>query len=114
MLIFTGFVVKGLIFMKKSTNIFYILLTALATILWFSGSWWHYSCNIKNSCDSNKTTLASSTTPENTTNKTVIIESNQVVDTDTDGLSDDEEKQLLDQALYQVRMQYVQVAQSGA
>ncbi len=80
--------------MKKSTNKFYILLTVLATALWFVGSWWHYSCNIKNTCDSNKTTLASSTTPENTTNKTVKIESNQVVDTDTDGLSDDEEKQL--------------------
>ncbi len=80
--------------MKKSTNKFYILVTTLATALWFVGSWWHYSCNIKNTCSSNKTTLASTGITEKTTIKNANIESNQVVDTDTDGLSDEEERRL--------------------
>lgn len=78
--------------MKKSTTKFYILLTAIATSLWFVGSWWHYSCNIKNTCDSNKATLASFAGPAKRSENKVAIKSNQVIDTDSDGLSDEEEK----------------------
>ncbi len=79
--------------MKKSTNKFYILLAAIATSLWFLGSWWHYSCNIKNTCGSDaKNTLAADNQSKTTPNHN--ISSNQVIDTDLDGLSDEEEKTL--------------------
>ena len=81
--------------MKKSTNKFYILLTVLTTALWFVGSWWHYSCNIKNTCGNNETSLASaSSNTKNKINKSIETETNQVVDTDSDGLSDKEEEKL--------------------
>ncbi|GAA0399536.1 hypothetical protein GCM10009133_05420 [Cocleimonas flava] len=81
--------------MKKSTNKFYILLTVIATSLWFLGSWWHYTCNIKNTCGSNSTeTLATTPKQEKTPENKSNTSANQVVDTDSDGLSDEEEKLL--------------------
>ncbi|WP_299873970.1 OmpA family protein [uncultured Cocleimonas sp.] len=79
--------------MKKSTNKFYILLTVIAASLWFVGSWWHYTCNIKNTCGSNsEETFAANPKTETKPDKKVNITSNQVIDTDSDGLSDEEEK----------------------
>lgn len=63
--------------MKKSTLITYILLTIVASIIWLGGSWWHYACNIKNTCSSPNT-----------------IASAPIIDTDDDGLSDEEENKL--------------------
>lgn len=65
--------------MKKNSQNFLLLLTLFATILWFAGSWWYYSCKIKNTCD-NFLFAATKTIP--------------VIDSDSDGLSDDEEKVL--------------------
>jgi len=42
------------------------------------------------------------------------IDTLSMLESKTEGNLDDEEKKLLDQALYQVRMQYVQLAQGGA
>jgi len=42
------------------------------------------------------------------------IDTLSMLEKKTDGNLDDDEKKLLDQALYQIRMQYVQVAQGGA
>ena len=79
--------------MKKRSLYLYIVLTLIASALWLAGSWWHYACNIKNTCDSAET-LASSTASNtnNTPDQTVI--NAQVIDTDGDGLSDDEESLL--------------------
>ena len=66
--------------MKKSTLITYILLTLVASVLWLVGSWWHYACNIKNTCKS-PNTMAS-------------IPAIKAIDTDDDGLSDAEESKL--------------------
>ncbi len=77
--------------MKKSTNILLLLLTALATLLWFSGSWWYYTCKIKHTCDGSTVTSlqnpasSTNTTPKNTDPDQIVI------DTDGDGLSDKEE-----------------------
>ena len=61
--------------MKKNSENLLLILTLLATILWFAGSWWYYSCKIKNTCGSQQLTKP-------------------VVDFDSDGLSDKEEKKL--------------------
>jgi len=66
--------------MKKSSLISYILLTLVASVIWLAGSWWHYACNIKNTCNI-PTTIA--TTP-----------AIPAIDTDGDGLSDAEENKL--------------------
>ena len=66
--------------MKKNTLTTYILLTLVATVFWLAGSWWHYACNIKNSCESPITIASNPAT--------------QAIDTDDDGLSDDEEDRL--------------------
>ncbi len=36
--------------MNKSTHILSIMLALIATTLWSVGSWWYYSCRIKNTC----------------------------------------------------------------
>lgn len=69
--------------MKKNSIKLSILLVLIATALWFAGSWWHYACKIKNTCGNNEKTIA--TTP---------IAPVQVVDSDKDGLSDQEEEKL--------------------
>ncbi len=65
--------------MKKSTQNLLLVLTLLATILWFAGSWWYYSCIIKNTCDGLQITPKQGI---------------QVTDSDNDGLSDSEEEKL--------------------
>ena len=81
--------------MKKSSLKNSILLTLIALALWSIGSWWHYSCNIKNTCG-NTQILASNQAP--TSNKDQTSKSNlepaQVTDADSDGLSDTEEARL--------------------
>jgi len=57
--------------MKKTTLTSYILLSIIAFIVWLGGSWWHYACNIKNTCSPEK-----------------ITATKQVIDTDDDGLSE--------------------------
>lgn len=66
--------------MKKSTLTSYILLTFVASVIWLAGSWWHYACNIKNTCSS-PSTIAS-------------VAATDAIDTDGDGLSDIEENKL--------------------
>ena len=92
--------------MKKSTSLLSIVLTFLATLLWFSGSWWYYTCKIKNTCNtqafaSNNSHAVNSNSDDNVTNtlnKAPVVANNtvstMVIDTDGDGLSDEEEKQL--------------------
>ncbi len=67
--------------MKKNQNQLLLILALLATILWFTGSWWYYSCKIKNTCGS----LQQLTTPKTTL---------PGIDTDSDGLSDTEENKI--------------------
>lgn len=69
--------------MKKSSLKSYILLTLIASGLWLAGSWWHYACNIKNTCGTPNTIVSN-----DDATKTPAI------DTDGDGLSDDEEARL--------------------
>ena len=66
--------------MKKNSGNLLLILTLLATILWFAGSWWYYSCKIKNTCGTQQLSTSQST--------------KLVIDTDSDGLSDNEEKKL--------------------
>ena len=49
--------------MKKSSQSLSIFLTLIATAFWFIGSWWYYSCRIKNTCES-KVTITSQTSNE--------------------------------------------------
>lgn len=86
--------------MKTNSLRILVLLSLLATSLWFIGSWWYYTCNIKNTCGFNQdTTVAalennqtSETKPQ--TEKTKDIQTATVIDTDGDGLSDIEEARL--------------------
>jgi len=71
--------------MKKSSLKNYILLTLLASALWLGGSWWHYACNIKNTCGTANTIVSNPSE-----NKVV----DNIIDTDEDGLSDIEEAKL--------------------
>ena len=83
--------------MKKSSIEISILLTSFATILWFAGSWWHYSCNIKNTCGSNQTIAATNSSKDTSAQDIATSgesETTQVIDTDGDGLSDNEEARL--------------------
>jgi len=72
--------------MKKSSSILSILLALAATIVWFTGSWWYYTCKIKNTCETGSLQPHLSKAI-NTTNDLPV----QVIDTDGDGLSDKEE-----------------------
>ena len=84
--------------MKRTSLKLSILLVSIATSLWFLGSWWHYSCNIKNTCGKNNQTFASNkdvNTDANTPLPTIKSpDSLAVTDTDSDGLSDLEEARL--------------------
>jgi len=66
--------------MKKNSQNLLLVLTLLATILWFAGSWWYYSCKIKNTCGNQQVSASGSLTP--------------VVDSDADGISDAEEQKI--------------------
>jgi outer membrane protein OmpA-like peptidoglycan-associated protein len=82
--------------MKKGSLKVSILLVTMVTAFWFLGSWWHYSCNIKNTCGNNQTLAASINSKKNdsTSSAITIKESSRVIDTDSDGLSDLEEARL--------------------
>jgi len=84
--------------MKNASLKLSILLVLITTAIWFMGSWWHYSCNIKNTCgepaklikkpptDTDNVAVSSVTPPTE--------EIGKAKDTDGDGLSDEEEKKL--------------------
>ena len=66
--------------MKKNPKQLLLVLTLLATVIWFAGSWWYYSCRIKNTCGNLQLSTQRSSAP--------------VIDSDSDGLSDEEEKRI--------------------
>lgn len=71
--------------MKKRALILLIL-----TAIWTLGSWWYYTCKIKGFCDTSNTapdTQHQTTAPLTPTDSS----SQQVIDSDGDGLTDDEE-----------------------
>jgi len=79
--------------MKKSTNILSILLTLIAISIWSTGSWWYYTCRIKNTCDSNLS-LAAVTDDKSalTTPKIATLNVSELTnDSDNDGISDKDE-----------------------
>ncbi|MEE9309890.1 MAG: OmpA family protein [Cocleimonas sp.] len=86
--------------MKKSSLKLSILLTLIASALWFSGSWWYYACKIKNTCDANSSSLATtkpllkSQSKPQSTNQVASNSTRMVIDTDNDGLSDEEEDKI--------------------
>ncbi len=80
--------------MKNSSLKLSILLVLIATALWFTGSWWYYTCKIKNTCENNA--VAQQVTPDNpkTPALAVPVETVRIIDTDNDGLSDEEEDKI--------------------
>ncbi len=72
-----------------------VLTLLILTTIWGLGSWWYYTCKIKGFCDSSYKALNTNTTIATTANSNTKIESvdsaKQVVDSDADGLTDDEE-----------------------
>ena len=84
--------------MKKKSLKLSILLVSIATSLWFLGSWWYYSCNIKNTCGQNNQTFAANKNIDRDVNTPSpdlkFPDSLAVTDTDSDGLSDIEEARL--------------------
>ena len=70
--------------MKKNSLILSILI---AILFWFSGSWWFYACKIKNVCSVTDSSNIQAPNIVNTSDGAVI-------DSDNDGLSDAEEKEL--------------------
>ena len=86
--------------MKKASLKLSILFVLITTALWFMGSWWHYTCNIKNTCGSDTPIQNVSTDSETKADTPVIPPVNTATDTtlikdsDNDGLSDEEEKRL--------------------
>lgn len=76
--------------MKKSSLKIYILLTLITSAIWLAGSWWHYACNIKNTCSTSNVISANQSGVNKASNSAAI--QTHVIDTDGDGLSDDEEE----------------------
>ena len=69
-----------------------VLTLLILTTIWGLGSWWYYTCKIKGFCDtSNKalSTGASASAPKTTVSSETG--SKQVIDSDGDGLTDEEE-----------------------
>jgi len=66
----------------------------IATALWFSGSWWYYSCKIKNTCGNMIVTQQVTPDIPNISALTPPVEPIQIIDTDNDGLSDEEENKI--------------------
>lgn len=66
--------------MTRSSRNILLILTFLATLFWFAGSWWYYSCKVKKTCENINFSTQNTQSP--------------VIDTDGDGLSDLEEKKL--------------------
>ena len=84
--------------MKKSSLRLSILLVLITTALWFVGSWWYYSCKIKNTCGNNTAIAQTAIPAETVTTAENPITSNtdpiHIADTDGDGLSDEEEDKI--------------------
>jgi outer membrane protein OmpA-like peptidoglycan-associated protein len=78
--------------MKKNSLILSILLVLVTTALWFAGSWWNYACKIKNTCGNNSQQAATQQTKDSSPK--IPTEYAVVVDTDSDGLSDEEENKI--------------------
>ncbi len=70
-----------------------VLTLLILTTIWGLGSWWYYTCKIKGFCDSSYKALNTNTTIPATTNTNTKTESNptQILDSDADGLTDEEE-----------------------
>jgi outer membrane protein OmpA-like peptidoglycan-associated protein len=67
-----------------------ILTLLILTTIWGLGSWWYYTCKIKGFCDtSNKVLNTNTSTPKTTASSEAG--SKHVVDSDGDGLTDEEE-----------------------
>ena len=85
--------------MNKTTHILAILLTLIATVLWSIGSWWYYSCRIKNTCNTPLVKTVDQT-DQNNNKQTAAITPLKIPATDTDtdkdgdGLSDKIEQRL--------------------
>ncbi len=89
--------------MKKTLLKLSILFVLITTALWFMGSWWHYTCNIKNTCGSD-TPIQNVSTDSDTKSDIPIIppvsidttdtDVATIKDTDNDGLSDAKEDKL--------------------
>lgn len=81
--------------MTQNSRRILLLFTLVITALWFTGSWWHYACNIKGTCGTKVISNTVADTSINTaypqTTEEPIIHS---ADTDNDGLTDEEELQL--------------------
>ncbi len=80
--------------MKKSSLKLSILLVLVTTALWFTGSWWRYACKIKNTCGNDTSITQQATTQQQDNAPETPIKSIAVVDTDNDGLSDEEENKI--------------------
>ncbi len=82
--------------MKKSSLKISILLALIATAFWFVGSWWHYSCNIKNTCGNDQILAVNDAQKKDqpVSSALKLPKSLPVTDTDSDGLSDAEEARL--------------------
>ena len=75
--------------MKNSSLKLSILLVLIATVFWFSGSWWYYSCKIKNVCKSQTVTQQPTKKIQNNIPQVSILTDThapiQIIDTDNDG-----------------------------
>ena len=89
--------------MNKSTHILSIMLALIATTLWSVGSWWYYSCRIKNTCGTqlSKVNQISSNKDVNVISPltmpaliTIDTKNIEIIDKDADGVSDKIEKNL--------------------
>jgi cytoskeletal protein RodZ len=80
--------------MNKSSLKLSILLVLVTTALWFTGSWWRYACKIKNTCGNDTSITQQATTQQQDNAPETPIKSIAVVDTDNDGLSDEEENKI--------------------
>ncbi len=70
-----------------------VLTLLILTTIWVLGSWWYYTCKIKGFCDASNNALNADTTTFSpvSSNMETELEAKQVIDSDGDGLTDDEE-----------------------
>ena len=90
--------------MKKASLKLSILFVLITTALWFMGSWWHYTCNIKNTCGSDSGAPIQNVSTDSDTkadipvippaNIDAVVDTILIKDTDNDGLSDAEEEEI--------------------
>jgi len=76
-----------------------VLILLVLTIIWMLGSWWYYSCKVKGFCSSENKNFSATNNPNTasidtltTRNITTFIDANtEIIDSDGDGLSNEEE-----------------------